>query len=399
MISIICVLCLIVQISRKLFSENGEIYEEMILYIKNIKELFMNLIYKNDPSFDDLFESIQITFSNMTYAYTTLIQNYFSIYSNIKENLSFIIEIDNKPVAFCPLFLEINNSQNMFTLSQSFLPAPLFFPGLGQKIMNKVTTLLMATIDELAFRYDVTKHCVRIDPLLDYDGVSSNWLLKYGYLGTSIHTQILDLRKPLSDIFSKVSKGHKSDIKKAQKHFSVYVWDRTNADFECFENYRKLHHKAAGKVTRPLETFSLQFEGIKQDKAILVGIKYKEDWIAYSYFSHVNNCIYYGSASDDPDFSELPASCGHLQLWTAIEYYHQRGFHFLETGWQHYGPQLLDYPSAKEIHISKFKKGFGGETLPFFRAVKYYSEKAFIEDVDTFKQKQLEFINSTQKDL
>jgi len=52
---------------------------------------------------------------------------------------------------------------------------------------------------------------------------------------------------------------------------------------------------------------------------------------------------------------------------------------FYEIGWQNYGHTMSDAPSIKEINISKFKRGFGGFTVPLFRGEKYYDKKFFQE--------------------
>lgn len=52
---------------------------------------------------------------------------------------------------------------------------------------------------------------------------------------------------------------------------------------------------------------------------------------------------------------------------------------FYEIGWPHYSVALSHFPSQKEIKIGKFKRGFGGFTVPVFQAEKYYEKKYFME--------------------
>jgi len=40
---------------------------------------------------------------------------------------------------------------------------------------------------------------------------------------------------------------------------------------------------------------------------------------------------------------------------------------------------LSNFPTEKEIDIARFKRGFGGFTVPLFRAEKYYDKKYFLK--------------------
>jgi len=57
----------------------------------------------------------------------------------------------------------------------------------------------------------------------------------------------------------------------------------------------------------------------------------------------------------------------------------QKKYKFYELGWQYYSPTLSNFPTEKEIDIARFKRGFGGFTVPLFRAEKYYDKKYFLK--------------------
>lgn len=48
-----------------------------------------------------------------------------------------------------------------------------------------------------------------------------------------------------------------------------------NKDNKSYEEYRELHRKCAGRVTRAKETFDKQYELLENDFASLIGLKYK----------------------------------------------------------------------------------------------------------------------------
>ena len=168
--------------------------------------------------------------------------------------------------------------------------------------------------------------------------------------------------------------------------------DYNNPDFEFHEKYRELHHKTSGRITRAIETFNLQFEKLKEDNAILIGLQHDNRFIAFSYFSHNMTGAYYGSASDDPAF-ETDVPVGHCIIWTAIEYYKKRNLEYLDIGLQQFSHQIFDHPSQKDINISFFKRGFGGMTVPFYRGIKYLDRNAIKQDLQLNTIKLLEDFN------
>ena len=125
----------------------------------------------------------------------------------------------------------------------------------------------------------------------------------------------------------------------------------------------------------------MQFEDLKNDRAMLIALKDKDQFVAFSYFLHYQDCAYYGSADDDPDYeSKIPLE--HCIIWSAIEYYKKRRVDFLEIGVQQFGTQFFDYPSQKDLNISFFKRGFGGKIIPFYRGIKYYDTEIMKQNLE-----------------
>jgi hypothetical protein len=215
--------------------------------------------------------------------------------------------------------------------------------------------------------------------------------MRYGYLDASIATQIIDLRQDEKDLWADLRNRYKQYINKADRLYEIVVMDHTAPDFSVHENYRTLHHKAAGRVTRPIETFDLQFEMLQSDEAMLVGLRYEGAFDSFAYFIHSQRTAYYASESDDPDI-RVPVPCGPLMQWTALQYYSARGFDYLELDNQQFGSQVFDHPSKKDITISFFKRGFGGKTFPLFRGIKYY-------DRDLLRQELRESLEALTKEV
>ncbi len=77
------------------------------------------------------------------------------------------------------------------------------------------------------------------------------------------------------------------------------------------------------------------------------------------------------TGANEKKFSLCPIA--HIIHWEMILYLKEKGIKSYESGVQQFGNLIHDQPSPKEINISRFKRGFGGKTIPRFSAEKFYS--------------------------
>lgn len=290
----------------------------------------------------------------------------------IKKNLSFLIVKEHNPIAFCPLFLENVVNNNQFSVKNSYLSTPLFASTLQTKEKKEIERTCFEKIDELVQTHNVSKIMFEIDPLLQKE--SFNYLIKYHYLDSSINTNIVDLNTDIQELWKKLRKSYRSIINNNQNKYIIFIMDSANANKEIHEIYRELHHKAAGKITRLLSTFDIEFRMLQKNNATLICLMKDDIYIAMSYFYHNGKTVYYGSSADDPLLSNnIPYE--HSIIWSAIEYFKKNNYSKLELGWQHFSQQIFDHPSKKEVDISFFKRGFGGNVVPLFRGIKYLNKE------------------------
>jgi len=345
----------------------------------------MEIISNGSKYFQKSWEAAVSVFANIAIGYSPLMMEYAINFSGkrLKENISFVVIDGKQYLALCPLFIENVDNVNQFSCANDYLRSSLIDCSLQANMRKTIYKFIIKNIDELAFRNNVLKYKVMIDPLTQkLDSAQYNWLMHHGHIDASISTQIVKLNKTKEILWSNIRKGHKYNIKKGKKYYKVAVWDYNNPDYEKHELYRLMHHKVSGRITRSLKTFELQYDWLKNDEAILIGLFFDNKWIAFGYFVHLNKKAVYSSSVQDPEGIDMPAPLGHLMMWTAIEYYKKREFDLLEIGWQHYSPQIFDHPSKKEIDISLFKRGFGGKTYPLFRGIKYYDREYMKKDID-----------------
>ncbi|MBU1052660.1 MAG: hypothetical protein KKC46_02385 [Proteobacteria bacterium] len=352
----------------------------------------MNIIRIDDANFEEFWQLFIKENINVGVFYSLTILNQELEYGkkNEAENKSFIICIDNSPVAIVPLLLEKSDGLRFFwpNLGVSPLFCPVVSCLLGQKIRRKIRNFAFEEIHSLANQFEVAKVMLSIHPSeYFYEKEYFNYLTKYGFIDASIGTQIIDLTEKLDTLKAGRRKHCKALVNKGLREYTFFVMDKDCADYEIHERYRLMHAKAAGRVTRTKKTFDLQYESLTKGEATLIGTQYRGKDVQIIYFDHLNQYVNYSSSADDPDFNSCDVPTAHSLLWYAIEYFKDKGFKYFELGSQFYGHQLFNHPSEKEINISFFKRSFGGMTVPFFMGVKYYNEDYMKADMENHFQK------------
>ena len=329
----------------------------------------MDIVFQRDK-YSEWNEFISMQKLNL-WAYTREFQCQCGL-TKVKD-LSFAVIENDQVLAICPLYVTCHEKINQFSDDSGYLRSPLASFILSEKKRGKVYDYIFTTIDTLAKDYNIAKAMFMFDPQPNYKYY--NLFLKYNYINTSLLTQVIDLSKTAAELRKNLRKSFKSLINKGLKNYNYYIMTKDNADYDIHEQYRIIHIKAAGRETRPKETFDQQFDQLLAKQATLIGVLWNNNFVQFNYFNHFNGYVYYASAADDPDFSEgYEVPIGHAIIQYAINYFKEYNYNYFELGWQYYGNQLFDYPSEKEKMISYFKRGFGGSTYPLYRGIKYYDK-------------------------
>jgi hypothetical protein len=203
-------------------------------------------------------------------------------------------------------------------------------------------------------------------------------LLAWGAVDTSLATQVIDLSLPLHVLERGMRKGHRADVKRAGGLFTLQVLHGPQVATERLAAYQAMHARAAGRVTRAQSTFDMMFDWVRRGFAALVEASRDGEPVGFMLLFLHGAGAYYGSGCTDPGAIHLPV--GHALQWAAITWLKEHGYARYETGWQQYGPLPHDIPSAKEVNIARFKRGFGGDPWPLYRAERYY-DAAFYRQV------------------
>ncbi|MFH1979275.1 MAG: hypothetical protein ABII97_02755 [Patescibacteria group bacterium] len=299
--------------------------------------------------------------------------------SLLKKDKSFVYLEDGETKG-C-VFLPIEDNENFISVSINRDYA--YFPIAKS---NRVEKIIFNLIDKIASENNVSKVMFFADPASracpDY-----NILQKYNYIDSSILTHVIDLCKS-DNLLSECRKGHRHVIKKMQRNedFKIHIMDKNNPEYSIHEEYRKLHRLCSGRITRPKETFDIQFKKLEEGNAILVGLKYKNKYVAFSYFDFNANSAVYANGADNPKYDHLPLY--HIILFSAMEYLKKNNVRYLNVLQPANPSQQFDYyPDKKQLNIALFKRGFGGDYKTTFRGVKYFSKKILTKDFNNFINK------------
>lgn len=296
--------------------------------------------------------------------------------NNDNLNLSFGVFKDNELLAIAPLFAEPvyeNDGQMQFGLAGMGAPFPAVIDSISDTMKEEVLKMIFKEIDDIASRHKIVYSHFFIDPLSNMD-YESNPLLKFGFEDTSLTTNIVDLSLEGDDILRNMRKGHRSDVNFALKNddWKVSIFSKENISDSIFEEYKNIYFSAAGKKVGNDKRWENTLNFIKDGYANLIMLKVKDNYISGTVVLTYKDRSYYFISATLPDF-QSERGVGQLIQWETMNYLKKTGIKYYETGWNFTATISEDVYSPKEINISLFKSGFGGEKLPFFRGENFYN--------------------------
>ena len=140
----------------------------------------------------------------------------------------------------------------------------------------------------------------------------------------------------------------------------MHTYLQLQALFQCvqfYKQFKNLHFKEAGRMTRSEKTWEIHFEMIKNGSAVLICAELNEELIGAALFIHSSYSAYYGvSASNIELKKNIPIT--HLIIDKAIHYFKDLGMLKLILG--KYEPDSKD---EKLRGISGFKSAFSNEKI------------------------------------
>lgn len=277
---------------------------------------------------------------------------------------SAILYVDRDPIAICPVIVEARDGYRRLSYLGEYLPFPAFHPSVTAVTRARAIDYYAEWIAALAAENDVAYARV-FTPVLSEraesaEALDMNPLRRHGYLDLSFATQVVSLDHDRETLWHGVRKGHRSDIKRAAEQCEVHAWDATTLTEDRFDAYRELHALDAGRVTRDRTTFDMMRGWIRDGHGVLMEARLASGAaVAFAVVLVYRAGAYYASSCKDPRI-DVPAM--HLLQWRTIEWLKARGVRRYDLGMQYFGPSWHQVPSAKDLSIAAFKRGFGGST-------------------------------------
>ena len=307
--------------------------------------------------------------------------NYTRAYAgkSFQRNLSFWVTRGGAKLAIVPCFLEIGpavlslyhddvdgSDRTRLTYAGVPLPAPALSDDLNAQGRWEVLEFIVSHLKQLASDHGVETFQL-ISPALAPGFLGSslpvaNPFSRFGALDISRATQIIDLRTDAAKLWTAVRHGHQYDIRRGERALTVKIWHGNEMPASIFEEYRALHAKDAGRVTRSEETFLMMRDWIHRGEGALAQVMKGDQSVGFILLIIYRNGAFYASGCRDPDDMKLPVF--HVAQWQLIQWLKQNDVWFYDIGVQQFSKQWYDNPSSKHMNISMFKRGFGGTTVP-----------------------------------
>lgn len=162
-----------------------------------------------------------------------------------------------------------------------------------------------------------------------------------GYSYEAHGTQVLDL---VTHEWSDLRKSYHSLIHRAQETYSIYAADSIAV-------FQRVHQAAFG-IVRSQATYDIQGEWLRNGLARCVIAALGDEPVAAALWIVYEGSAYYASGPS------LVKKVMHAVIWESLQQLRGLGVRFVELG-------QVDGETEKERNIGKFKRGFGGMTVPF----------------------------------
>lgn len=288
-------------------------------------------------------DDIDIADFDMNPVYSPLSQSYYKEYFSDKtiSDMSIIIEINNKPVIYIPIF--------SFDLELTYfgMPVNVFYNLRAEKEdVHEATKQLehifkkspyLSEYNNITYRSDENINSILMNNECSYD--TENELF-------------VDLEKSEIIIKKEIRKSYKSLINWGKKNLTLKVFEQNNFDESCIDEFKAFHFKVSGKVTRNDSSWDKQGELIKNGQSFLMMSYMNNQLVSASLIMHSVNQAYYGVGVYDRDLMAEKLPLSHYIVFKSIEICKQNGIKKYIIG--NYAGVTTD----KESFINKFKKGF-----------------------------------------
>lgn len=282
------------------------------------------------------------------------------------ESADLVVRHDGRPVACWSLALAAGAAGLSLRAPEGPVRPPQLAATVTPPLRKRIEKACITAIE----------HVCRQLGLATWEGVQSprdanldGWhaaLMERGAACRLRHELYVDLSRPLADIRSGFRKSYRPLIGKGLRLWRVerHVG---GVSPEVFAEFRDLHIRVAGRVTRGIETWELQQRAIGAGEAFLIVLRDAAGAMVGGGLFHVSRDeAVYAVGAYDRDLFDQPL--GHVVQMAAIEEMTAMGLKWYLLGVRQY-PADESRPAAKELSISQFKEGFASHMFAELRTL------------------------------
>ena len=253
--------------------------------------------------------------------------NYYSAFNKI-ANKSFLIQIDKQIYSAVPVAINKNFKKHFFGFNYGYCPSPIFKKDIKPSLRRKLYNVIIEELKKIG-RKTITKlnlftHPAIVSRRSEINSKNQFELLSFNPEINIVNTLIMELNKSEDIILSNLSKYHKKNIQKGIKNnlrFNVYD---SNTDRillkKIFLEFKNLHFKSAGRLTRPKLTWDVMYNLILDNHADLFSISLLNKNISFLYCGKYQDYSW-GWSQVNHDKYEKKYMPRHLLEWQTILHY------------------------------------------------------------------------------
>lgn len=184
----------------------------------------------------------------------------------------------------------------------------------------------------------------------DADGQMSSALLKAGAVPIVQIRAEADLSLDDEALLAACRKGARQGVRWGREHLTLRFVDAANPDAAAFDAFRLLHAEVAGRVTRPLESWTATLDLIRQGRADLVLCDLDGVLMGGTLVMDAGDTAHYATGVYRRDHFDKPLA--HAPLVCAMSRARARGLCWFDLG------DLTATATDKDAAIAGFKGGF-----------------------------------------
>ena len=289
------------------------------------------------------------------------------VFKYTSENLidiSLVLFNDNRICGVWPLFFDPSKKEPIKSINDQYggiVIPPLFIENFPKKSQRRIIKSCIRFLNSLLSKSEgETWRASELTANITLSQWYQLCLENGAVLDKVCYELYVDLSLPIDQIRSFIRKSYRPLVSSGLKKWTVSVMDQYCKT--TWDDFRSLHRRVSGRVTRPAKSWQIQHNAIKAGDAFLVYVSDPEGkMVGGGYFDMSGNEGYYSVATYDKSLINEPL--GHMVQYQAILSLKEKNRSLYNIGSRFYHEDLPAV-SKKQVDISSFKAGFSTFMVP-----------------------------------